>query len=356
MHFRTKVTCLIFCLLSFQFLNAQERERPQRDKKAHREMVKTLPAVQQLGSSPFYSLEVTQAEYQPLQNPIQLNDPDEFWIDPEYDVDLDFNFRAFLSTFNFVWVTRHGIEFQKTDNDTLNWVDGYFANLADRGQGASESPISYEIEGRGGSRIAKFEWSNIGFDFQLEEEGVLDDFTNFQIWLYEADNSIEVRIGPTQVNSDFSFGQEPGPEIGLHAEYFISLDEVNIIATQYLSGDPAAPNLVDDFDVLNGVPDSGTVYRFELDETVSRADAQQAVWQVFPNPAQESIQIKALDLAVNVQSIRILDMNGKVHWTKEAMNADNAVMEIDIQSLPAGLYLIQIQTDQSQSVQKFIKN
>jgi hypothetical protein len=75
------------------------------------------------------------------------------------------------------------------------------ADLIDRGEltGISQSPISYKMEGNAGSRILKIEWKNAGFVGEIGELGTLNDYVNFQVWLFEGSNDVEMHYGPNMV-------------------------------------------------------------------------------------------------------------------------------------------------------------
>jgi len=85
-----------------------------------------------------------------------------------------------------------------------------FQDIIDRGfnTGTSLSPLSFRLDGQVGSQILKIEWNNVGFF----EEATLQDFMNFQLWLYEEGNIIEYRYGSNEINdpdSSFEGSSEP---------------------------------------------------------------------------------------------------------------------------------------------------
>jgi hypothetical protein len=67
--------------------------------------------------------------------------------------------------------------------------------------------------------------------------------------------------------------------------------------------------------------------------------------RLVPNPARDVVQVQT---AAHVQSIRLLDLTGKV--IREAATA-----AMEVADLPAGLYLMQVQTAQGMAVERFVK-
>jgi hypothetical protein len=94
-----------------------------------------------------------------------------------------------------------------------------------------------------------------------------------------------------------------------------------------------------------------TFFSIEIDcGTVGIADkGQSTLWNIFPNPATETISIHFMNDVVNEQ-IQIYNVFG--HITKEIEARPK--MEVNIADLPNGLYYIRLKNN-SQSVLRFIK-
>lgn len=77
---------------------------------------------------------------------------------------------------------------------------------------------------------------------------------------------------------------------------------------------------------------------------------------VFPNPAQDALNIE-LNFAKNSQyELRILSIDGNAIYRQKYQSIDNQNMSnIDVSSLDGGIYLLQIITDRSSQSVKFIK-
>ncbi|MDO5655921.1 MAG: hypothetical protein Q4G27_07255 [Flavobacteriaceae bacterium] len=96
------------------------------------------------------------------------------------------------------------------------------ADLGNLGQGGGLSPISYVLEGEIGTRIFKMQYSNIGFREDIEANNISTDFANFQLWLYESTNIIEVHFGESLItDNSLDFQGNPGPFVALIPEFQI---------------------------------------------------------------------------------------------------------------------------------------
>ena len=73
--------------------------------------------------------------------------------------------------------------------------------------------------------------------------------------------------------------------------------------------------------------------------------------QLFPNPANTTISIEVKDNS-RIQNIEILDLKGQCIHTEGKNDSNN----IDISTLPTGVYFVRICTDRGIETKKFIKN
>jgi hypothetical protein len=92
--------------------------------------------------------------------------------------------------------------------------------------------------------------------------------------------------------------------------------------------------------------------RFDFAQLLSNENfASQTEFSIYPNPANNFIQVSGLDFNVGDKAA-IYNLNGQL-LINEELNTDKA--EINISSLTSGLYLIKIQTDRGIQTKKFIK-
>lgn len=87
--------------------------------------------------------------------------------------------------------------------------------------------------------------------------------------------------------------------------------------------------------------------------TVSVADVLSSSFNLFPNPATNIINITNNDNHL-VENITIYDTAGKLLKTQD-FNNENSV-QLNIESLTNGIYLLRIQTDKGTAVKKVVKN
>jgi alpha-amylase len=89
----------------------------------------------------------------------------------------------------------------------------------------------------------------------------------------------------------------------------------------------------------------------------SGANAQeinQPHFEIYPNPFSEKVVVQSTDFNQAIQSITLLDLNGKIHFYKEK-DFDEDINEIPTSELMRGLYLMQIESNFGKSCFKLIK-
>ncbi len=79
--------------------------------------------------------------------------------------------------------------------------------------------------------------------------------------------------------------------------------------------------------------------------TLGMNDIQKPIFEVSPNPANDFIAIQTQE---NVKQVRILSLTGE-----EVLVSDSK--EISIQGLPAGVYLVSVETENGTTQQRFVK-
>ncbi|MBS4059561.1 MAG: T9SS type A sorting domain-containing protein [Bacteroidetes bacterium] len=76
--------------------------------------------------------------------------------------------------------------------------------------------------------------------------------------------------------------------------------------------------------------------------------------KVYPNPANDKITIEISDTQSPVEMM-IYDTKGLCHKSQQFDQSGNGTFQVDISSLPLGIYLLQIQTKSTTYTQKIIK-
>jgi hypothetical protein len=82
---------------------------------------------------------------------------------------------------------------------------------------------------------------------------------------------------------------------------------------------------------------------------ISSLDAEQ-VFQVYPNPASNSVTIDLTAIAGLQNHIQITSINGAMMW--ETTNANAQLISIDIADWPAGVYLLQVNNEAGSFIQR----
>jgi len=314
-----------------------------------------------------YSLSTSTGTYEPLDSSISLNNG-LVWDDPEFAVPIGFDFQYGGQTFNEIFLEDFGlgglVSSDTSETGVIPVIVAYGTDIIDRGYDLindttlSESPISYQLVESAGSKILKIEWSNVGFFEDLGTNNISSDFTNFQLWLYEGTNDIEIHFGPTSVlQPEISYEGELGPFIGLYP--FYDVEEDTLAGTAYmLAGDPTAPTLntitsFDDASFVNGTIPEGTIYRFSsmtMTTSINYA-VKLPLFSISPNPANKVIRILSEAPLTSIAQIQILTINGQVvkRFTPTAR-------ELNIADLKSGIYAVQLITEEGGSVlKKFVK-
>jgi len=152
--------------------------------------------------------------YLELQNPESVNKGEVWGPDDQFAIPIGFDVEITGRVFSTV-VINAGIGITLVGNNSPRlwiWADEWGGGklLSDRGTDVSESPIDYELTGEPGERILKIQWINAGIIDHGGDDP--DDFVNFQIWIYESSNILEVHYGASQT-SDLSFGYNEGPGV-----------------------------------------------------------------------------------------------------------------------------------------------
>lgn len=307
-----------------------------------------------------YNFSSTTGSYVNLSNSTSLNNTAP-WDDPEFVIPIGFDFDYFDITINQIyiddWGFGAGLTPDPSEIGTLPILIPYGADIIDRAYDfnnenattGSLSNISYTLEGSTGSRILKIEWNNVGFHSDIQQNGVSTDFTNFQMWLYEGSNDIEIHFGPNSItNPDESFDGDTGSSVALIPAYNFSNDIIEENAT-FLSGDPSNPSVVlstqSDNNFLNGIIPNGTIYRFTRSTLSTEEFQPNATLRLSPNPSENFIFFSGI---LNIKKYEIYNLLGN----KIAEGSISNNEKIDITHYQTGIYLVKM----DKKVLRFIKS
>ena len=283
------------------------------------------------------------------------------WDEQEYVIPIGFPFTIGGLTYTNLTIYANGQLNFKTPTTTLKGVFGFDADLMDRGGLATLSPISYLTTGTAGNRITKVEWKNAGFydyvnSMPSNAYPFPNDFINFQVWIYEGSNKIEVRIGSLSIstrNITDNFGPTGGPTIGVITNVLSAPSRYSGIVLQGPAANPSPLTLTSSTTIpqLTGIPTNGTIYAFTPAATGITRNLSNAAISLYPNPASDVVTVEGLPSAKAPAIIKVMDVLGKVVLT-ESLNKNN---QVNISSLTRGTYFIEVTNGTEQFSKHLIK-
>jgi len=286
-----------------------------------------------------------------------LNDatvfPFSIWNGQPVNVPLGFSFQFGEKDFSALELAplEAGLfyNYDLNSGDTLQAIFGYFS-----GAGLGYKPgaqISYGTEGLAPNRIFKAEWLKVAFG-----TGVGD--VSMQIWLYEAGNKIQIRLGPQIVPSPGSvFFNQISPLIGLGIDMISTPSDLTHISYgHWISGEAQFPGdtvLLDQetFDAplfgCNGIPVQDAVFTFTPGNiTAAPTFAATEALHFFPNPAVDNIRFTR---PVSSDAlIQILDIQGRMLFSRE-LRAGSESLQLP-EGLTPGTYLIRCMEEKTVAV------
>ena len=296
-----------------------------------------------------YTFTQSLAPYTDLVAPTLIT-TNSIWDDTSVVVPIGFPFTFGTNTFSNVEITSNGVLlFNQGSIDAA--IVAYDADLQYLGTTTTLSPIGYEITGATGSRIFKVEWKNAGF-----YDGSGSDYVNVQVWISEASNIIETRIGTSNiVNGLDIFGSFGGPANGVAP----IIDFTNELLTGvFLQGAPAGATPVTlvnsgTYPFLNAPPANGTVYRYTPTSLGVAENLNKANITVFPNPTAEKLHIEGLQGAKGNITVNVYNALGQVVLTLETAPAQ--LLPLNVNALAKGTYLLEMISGNERAAKQFVK-
>lgn len=296
-----------------------------------------------------YSVNTTLNTYEELTNSISLNGSNVWNEGTAYPVYFNFDFSVYGQTYTaFNVVAGGGITFPGLGYRQLFIYHTPFGGymLKDRGTSATESTISYKIDGNVGSRILKIQWKNAGF-IQWFNSSSPSHFVNFQIWFYEADSHIEVRFGPSSTTAGtYGYPEDtndsnPGPSVKFIFDSCANtlglIGNGNLPSYQFFS--TCSPN----YSFIDGTPSSGVTYNFYPTLTSGTTELSSARFVIYPNPTSDILHVRGITDTFLINEIILTDVNGRICMLHENCSAKgDGVMSISLGGLKAGLYMVRL--------------
>jgi hypothetical protein len=225
----------------------------------------------------------------------------------------------------------------ETRSTSGNITQIYAANgFPTAGHAVSTSKVSYTISS---------DWLKVQFKDVSFENLPATEVANYQIWVNLKNNSIEFHYGLNNISS-------ATPIVGL-AERKPSFSTVFI---HQLEGDPNAPTKSAFGGAqLTSMPANGTVYVYKYNATNTGIISleKNTVVKTYPNPTHGQTTIDLSTLKENVKSITVFNQLGK-QVMSISPNIENKQVQLNMESLPKGIYHATIITEKRTLVSKKI--
>lgn len=301
----------------------------------------------------FYNLTTSQQTYADLENSTSINN-NQVWSTTQFaPITLPFNFsiageviEQFLFEDDYFTFSTQNANPQTGEG--LYYLYPTSAYIQDRtySTNVSSSPISYKTDGETGSRIFKVEIKNAGLE-DAEALGFSENhfFVNYQIWFYEANNSIEFRYGSHNISSlEYVTDGDDGLLAGFESDTkgFAIYGQMNNPSYTEVSEETGEVFSLDAF------PANGTVYKLTPASVAGLDNFTTASVKLYPNPATSVLNLQSNNLAASEYAI--YNVTGALVAQSKFDDSNN--IRINVEGLEEGLYLIKI----NNQYLKFIKS
>jgi len=256
---------------------------------------------------------------------------------------FNFDFEILGQNYTSLNVLAGGIEFAGYGDKELMLIHtpfgGYF--MKDRGSSLSESPISYLIEGQEGEKILKIEWKNAGFEEWAAEFDPDNDYTNFQIWLFEEDNHIEIHWGKSMSGYGDTFSDFIDPLFFIDDPFaFTFFGTADNPSYDYV--DYSEPT----YFMIDALPSEGIVYNLypNLEYTNINHASSSSLFEIYPVPSNGLINIKSNRFDKSNYNIEVYDISGRLCYKSNLCKTESQVL--DLSEYQTGEYLLYIQNSE----------
>ena len=303
-----------------------------------------------------YDLTVLNQPYQNIMDPSTITSGAD-WDDFDELVDLGFEFILMGDTIETIYINDPGAQVYAVGKTSVSLISPMYADVINADSLEVVSFVGYTVEGLPGDRIFKIEWNNTGLYYEFAANSTYNSRCNWQVWFYENGSIIEFHYGNSSV-SDLTYLNEFG---GPTAVFIDDLDFKTGIGNAWaLVGNVSNPT-TQLFSLLskegpgsglNGIPSTGTVYRFAPAAPVSvqTITSEQPSLRIWPTLVNDQLTI-ALD-ATNTPLCIVRDLSGR---EIERNLLTNDITILDVSNYRSGVYFVQIQEGVQVATRKFIK-
>lgn len=312
------------------------------------------------GGDSFYNylFKLENSEYADLIDPVNVTNSDIWDENSVYVVDIGFRFILNNQAYTKLNIyAGGGISFSGKQERSLRVFHTPFGGylLTCRNNMPSESMIEYTVSGEESDRIFKIQWKNAGF-VQWYPTSSANDFIDFQIWLYESDDKLEIHFGNSLTNPgtygypDATSDANPGPSVQLShyncEKVLCILDYANNPSYDYL--DLCFPN----YSFIDGTPECNIIYQFIPEQTfVGVLTSPKSEIKIFPNPITDFLIISGEE---QIKLIDIYSLTGKLIQKIPVNFTDSKLIRTE--NFIAGRYIVKVTLKNSDVIcQSFIK-
>lgn len=305
-----------------------------------------------------YEFVATSAPYQTLSAGATEIPPVALWDQEDAYLPVGFPFHFDNETVSSFYVIGYLGGLSNPSIYVSDSTDVIFGFATEELMQASGTSVRYRTDGAAPNRICKIEWFKAGF-YDISGE------VTFQIWLYEQDDVIQIRLGPRSIPDPVNtFYNDQSPLIGLMIDYNITDIAYTIGYGHWVVGNPLSPSSLI---VLNdtgfedaplygctGLPAENLVLTYYPAGVLGSGEASAVPTRhFFPNPVLTD-ELRCADPADDFAGlVQIFDNAGGLVFSREMPPGTNTL------SLPpdlaAGLYWLRQTRDGKTTVGKFVK-
>ncbi|HEX8517250.1 MAG TPA: hypothetical protein VF868_13720 [Bacteroidia bacterium] len=198
-----------------------------------------------------YSFQKDSSEYTALAGGT-IKAANESWVNKQFEIPLPFQFNFCGISTDSLFIEPNGfVVFDKRTQISIVAFNE-FGSRADANQ-SFNAELKYSVEGTAGSRIIKVQYSNLS-----KNKHSSSDELNYQIWLFEAGNLIEIHSGPNSyADSRFDSPILIGlinKNMNSSPNGFLVGGDLNTAFAQSITGE--------ELTYFNGIPSQGVFFRF----------------------------------------------------------------------------------------------
>ena len=238
-----------------------------------------------------------------------------------------------------------------------------FTDFTDRSSDGNhnESTIYYTVL-NGTNKTGILEWRDAGF----YQDTTLNDSVNFQVWFVQNTNEIQVHFGPSGLHVPTSklFTRSNG-NYALNKPFFGFLrnwDPQNQVFDSAYYVKSVSPAVFDSTSIdsmyvstklgFTSWPSNGTVFKFTPAPVGILGVQLNNYTSVFPTAFIDRVFVN-IDKSSFDGTLSLVDLNGKLVLQQKAIDGNNV---LQTNNLSAGIYILNIKTENESVFYKLIKN